>query len=57
MEALEGACLVTAEFLPEGDGTRLVVTLQTVALDGSTLREEAQEGWASALIRLEDLLV
>lgn len=54
--ALEGACLVTAEFLAEGVGTRLVVTLQTVALDGSTLLEEAQEGWGSALIRLEELL-
>ena len=56
MDALEGACLVTAEFLAEGAGTRLVVTLQTVALDGSTLLEEAQEGWGSALIRLEELL-
>lgn len=56
MDTLEGACLVTAEFLPEGAGTRLVITLQTVALDGSTLLEEAQEGWGSALIRLEELL-
>lgn len=56
MEATEGACLVSAEFLPEGEGTRLVITLQTVALDGSALLEEAQAGWGSALIRLEDLL-
>jgi uncharacterized protein YndB with AHSA1/START domain len=50
MDTLEGACLVTAEFLNEGVGTRLVVTLQTVALDGSTLLEEAQQGWGSALL-------
>ena len=56
MEATEGACLVSAEFLPEGEGTRLVMTLQTVALDGSALLEEAQVGWGSALIRLEELL-
>ena len=56
MEATEGACLVSVEFLPDGEGTRLVITLQTVALDGSALLEEAQAGWGSALIRLEELL-
>jgi len=56
MEATEGACLVSAEFLPDGDGTRLVLTLQTVALDGADLLEGVQEGWESALLRLADLL-
>lgn len=56
METTEGACLVSAEFLPDGDGTRLVLTLQTVALDGADLLEGVQEGWESALLRLADML-
>jgi len=52
LEALEGVSLVAAEFLPEGRGTRLVLTLQTLAVDGSDLLEGVQEGWTSALLRL-----
>ncbi len=56
MEALEGACLVSAEFMPEGQGTRLVLTLQTAALDGADLLDGVQEGWESALLRLEAMM-
>ena len=48
-----GASLVTAEFEAEGEGCRLVVTLQTVALDGSGLEADVIEGWTSALEMLE----
>ena len=56
MEAIEGACLVSAEFQPDGQGTRLVLTLQTAALDGADLLEGIQEGWESALLRLSEMM-
>lgn len=49
---LLGMSLVSAEFIPSGTGTRLVLTLQTVAVDGSDLLEGVEEGWTSALDRL-----
>lgn len=56
MDALEGACLVSAEFQPDGNGTRLMLTLQTAAVDGADLLEGVQEGWESALLRLGAML-
>ncbi|MEH6808292.1 MAG: SRPBCC domain-containing protein [Hyphomonas oceanitis] len=56
LEALEGVSLVAAEFLPDGPGTRLVLTLQTLAVDGSDLLAGVQEGWESALLRLGTLV-
>lgn len=56
MDALEGACLVSAEFQPDGKGTRLMLTLQTAAVDGADLLEGVQEGWESALLRLGAML-
>ena len=50
--SLQGMSLVSAEFIPDGRGTRLVLTLQTVAVDGSDLLEGVEEGWSSALDRL-----
>jgi len=50
--ALMGMSLVSAEFIPAGAGTTLVLTLQTVAVDGSDLLEGVEEGWTSALVRL-----
>lgn len=52
-EALQGMSLVSAEFIPAGSGTRLVLTLQTVAVDGSDLLDGVVQGWTSALDRLE----
>lgn len=49
---LLGASLVSVEFLAAGSGTRLVLTLQTVAVDGSDLLEGVAAGWTSALDRL-----
>lgn len=51
-ETLMGASLVSAEFIAAGTGTRLVLTLQTVAVDGSDLLEGVAAGWTSALDRL-----
>lgn len=53
---LQGMSLVSAEFIAEGTGTRLVVTLQTIAVDGSELLAEVEIGWTSALDRLGSLL-
>ncbi len=50
--ALMGMSLVSAEFIAQGSGTRLVLTLQTVAVDGSDLLEGVEAGWSSALDRL-----
>jgi len=50
--ALMGMSLVSAEFIAQGRGTRLVLTLQTVAVDGSDLLEGVEAGWSSALDRL-----
>lgn len=49
---LLGMSLVSAEFVEAGVGTRLVLTLQTVAVDGSDLLEGVAAGWTSALDRL-----
>lgn len=49
---LLGISLVSAEFLPSGTGTRLVLTLQTVAVEGSDLLEGVAAGWSGALDRL-----
>ncbi|MFN7055802.1 SRPBCC domain-containing protein [Hyphomonas sp.] len=55
--ALLGMSLVSAEFIAEGTGTRLALTLQTIAVDGSDLLEGVEEGWVSALDRLGGMLV
>ena len=54
---LQGMSLVSAEFLPAGSGTRLVLTLQTVAVDGSDLLDGVAAGWTSALERLGGMMV
>lgn len=54
--ALLGSSLVSVEFNPSGTGTRLVLTLQTVAVDGSDLLEGVEEGWSSALERLGGMM-
>lgn len=48
----EGVCLVGAEMIPDGAGTRLVLTVQTMALDGAGLARGVEEGWGHALDRL-----
>ena len=54
---LQGMSLVSAEFIPAGNGTRLVLTLQTVAVDGSDLLDGVAAGWTSALERLGGMMV
>jgi uncharacterized protein YndB with AHSA1/START domain len=49
---LLGVSLVSAEFLTSGTGTRLVLTLQTVAVEGSDFLEGVAAGWSGALDRL-----
>lgn len=51
-DTLMGVSLVSAEFIAAGSGTQLVLTLQTVAVDGSDLLEGVEAGWTSALDRL-----
>jgi uncharacterized protein YndB with AHSA1/START domain len=51
-DTLLGVSQVSAEFIAAGSGTRLVLTLQTVAVDGSDLLDGVAEGWTSALDRL-----
>ncbi len=55
--SLQGMSLVSAELIAEGSGTRLVITLQTVAVDGSDLLEGVHAGWTNALERLGGVLV
>jgi len=54
---LQGMSLVSAEFIADGSGTRLMLTLQTVAVDGSDLLEGVDAGWSSALDRLGEQLM
>ena len=56
-DVLLGVSLVSAEFIAAGGGTRLVLTLQTAALDGSDLLEGVLAGWSSALERLGGMMV
>ena len=56
LSSVEGVCLVSAELLPRGSGTELVLTLQTVALDGADVLAGVQQGWSAALSALERLL-
>lgn len=54
---LLGVSLVSAEFIAAGSGTRLVLTLQTAAVDGSDLLDGVVAGWASALERLGGMVI
>ena len=54
-ENREGVSLVSVSFEDAGGGTKLVVTLQTVAVDGSSLLEEVVYGWDAALANLAEL--
>ena len=45
----DGVSLVSVEMAPEPDGTALILTVQTAALDGSGLEGGVREGWARAL--------
>ncbi|MBI5283564.1 MAG: SRPBCC family protein [Chloroflexi bacterium] len=44
--------LLTAEFKPAGSSTRLVLTLQVVALDGSDILDGFESGWTEVLENL-----
>ena len=54
-DSREGASLVSVNFEDADGGTKLTVTLQAVALDGSALLEEVVYGWEAALTRLSEL--
>lgn len=51
-ERVLGVCLVSAELLASGTGSRLVLTVQTVAFDGSDLPQGVLQGWTAALDHL-----
>ena len=55
-ETREGISLVSIQFEPHLNGTKLTATLQIAALNGSGLEEEIKEGWAAALDSLERLV-
>jgi uncharacterized protein YndB with AHSA1/START domain len=46
------ASLLTVEFASEGSGTRLKLTAQIAALDGSAMIEGYESGWTPALVNL-----
>jgi uncharacterized protein YndB with AHSA1/START domain len=48
--------VATAEFAPEGDGTRLVFTEQGAFLDGHETPARREQGWGSLLDSLEQWL-
>ena len=52
---MQGVSLVSVGFEADGASTRMTVTLQTVAVDGSPLLDEVIGGWNAALDRLERL--
>lgn len=56
-DTLLGVSLVSVEFIAAGRGTRLVLTLQTAAVDGSDLLDGVVQGWTSALDRLGGMMV
>lgn len=56
METRHGVSLVSVEFQEQVGGTGLIVTLQTLALDGGPLLEEVVMGWESSLASLEGVL-
>ena len=51
-----GASLVSVEMTPDGEGTRLAVTLQSAGLDGGGLEREVVSGWGRALDSLGAML-
>lgn len=56
LERVQGVSLFSVELLPDGPGSRLVLTLQTVAFDGSGLERDVVVGWSAALDHLERLV-
>lgn len=51
-ETRVSAALIGVELTPSGAGTRLVLTLQITAFDGSQMEEGYQFGWSAALDNL-----
>ena len=48
-ETVQGVSLVSAELRAEGSGSRMILTLQTVAFDGSGLEKGVIDGWTAGL--------
>ena len=48
--------MVTVEFLPQGNGTELIVTDQLVVLDGGDRPEDREQGWGETLDKLAPFL-
>lgn len=55
-EAVQGVSLVSALFEPDGEGTKLTVTLQTAALDDGSILDEVAMGWEAALLNLQGIV-
>ncbi|MEM8551770.1 MAG: SRPBCC domain-containing protein [Pseudomonadota bacterium] len=56
-DATIGISLASAEFIPQGTGTHLRVTLQAVGIGGSDFERDVAAGWGSALDGLGRLLL
>lgn len=52
---LFGTSQVSVSLESRGTGTHMIVTLQTVAVDGSTLLDDVVEGWTASLGMMEKL--
>lgn len=55
-ETVQGVSLISAELRAEGAGSRMVLTLQTVAFDGSGLEKGVVDGWTAGLESLAAFL-
>ena len=55
-DQLISASLITAEFLPDGQGTTLIVTEQVAFLDGKDKPQWREQGWGEMLDKLEAAL-
>ena len=55
-DQVQGVSQVSVSIAPEGDGTHMVVTLQTAAVSGSEILDEVAAGWTAAMAKMQAVL-
>ena len=55
-DQVQGVSQVSVSIAPEGDGTHMVVTLQTAAVSGSEILDDVAAGWTAAIAKMQAVL-
>ncbi|WP_022693305.1 SRPBCC domain-containing protein [Ponticaulis koreensis] len=55
-DQVQGVSQVSVSIAPDGDGTHMVVTLQTAAVSGSEILDDVAAGWTAAIAKMQAVL-